>query len=77
MSDKTIVKQRSKCPMALIHRLFPLLDMNLAGPFLMILPRPIVPEMTEVMNENQKVPEVVSMPESLLDIMSKTNVKCN
>ena len=43
----------------------------------MILPRPIVPEMTEVMNENQKAPELVSMPESLLGIMSKTNVKCN
>ena len=58
--------------------IFLLLDMNLAGPFLMIFDKPNVPEMMEVMNENQNIPLEVSIPKSLLGVViSNTKVKCN
>ena len=55
MIDKRIVNSNRNCPVTLIRGLIVLLlDMNFAGPFLMIFDRPNVPETMEVMNANQK-----------------------
>ena len=76
--DKRIVNNNSICPVTLIRGLISLLlDMNFAGPFLMIFDRPNVPETMEVMNENQKKAVVVSIPESLLGKIINRRVKCN
>ena len=78
MIDKRIVNSNRNCPVTLIRGLISLLlDMNFAGPFLMIFDRPNVPETMEVMNENQKKAVVVSIPESLLGKIINRRVKCN
>ena len=75
--DKRIVNSNSNCPLILITGLIVrLLDMNFAGPFLMIFDSPNVPETMEVMNENQKKGDSESIvPPEPLTI--KIKVKCN
>ena len=75
--DKRIVNSNRNCPLTLIRGLIVLLlDMNFAGPFLMIFDSPNVPETTEVMNENQKKGDSESkVPPEPLTIRIK--VKCN
>ena len=81
MIDKIIVNSSRNCPLTLIRGLIVLLvDINFAGPFLMIFDRPNVPETMEVMNANQKEGVEVSI---LLFIVVKSTfvitiiVKCN
>ena len=77
MIDKRIVNSNRNCPVTLISGLIVLLlDMNFAGPFLMIFDRPNVPETMEVMKENQKNRLSVSISPEVLAIIT-IKVKCN